>query len=57
MSGELCLSSCQTMAVNSKAVRQLLKSFPYHGQANMDVYDSKRKAAWKNIQEILGISD
>jgi hypothetical protein len=45
------------MAVNSKAVRQLLKSFPYHGQANMDVYDSKRKAAWKNIQEILGISD
>ena len=27
------------------------------GQANIDVYDTKRKAAWKNIQEILGISD
>jgi hypothetical protein len=27
------------------------------GQANVDVYDAKRKAAWKNIQEILGISD
>jgi hypothetical protein len=27
------------------------------GQANIDVYDTKRKAAWKNIQEILGIND
>ena len=27
------------------------------GQANIDVYDTKRKASWKNIQEILGISD
>jgi hypothetical protein len=31
--------------------------FTSGGQANMDVYDSKQKAAWKNIQEILGISD
>ncbi len=27
------------------------------GQANIDVYDSKRKAAWKNIQGILGINE
>jgi len=27
------------------------------GQANIDVYDAKRKAAWKNIQEILGINE
>jgi hypothetical protein len=27
------------------------------GQDNVDAYDAKRKAAWKNIQEILGISD
>jgi hypothetical protein len=27
------------------------------GQANVDIYDTKRKAAWKNIQEILGITD
>jgi len=26
-------------------------------QANVSVYDGKRKAAWKNIQEILGIKD
>jgi hypothetical protein len=26
-------------------------------QANIGVYDGKRKAAWKNIQEILGIKD
>ncbi len=27
------------------------------GQANVNVYNTKRQAAWKNIQEILGISD
>jgi hypothetical protein len=27
------------------------------GQANIDVYDGKRKAAWKNIKEILGINE
>jgi hypothetical protein len=26
------------------------------GQANIDVHDSKRKAAWKNIQELLGVN-
>jgi hypothetical protein len=27
------------------------------GKANINVYNTKRQAAWKNIQEILGISE
>jgi hypothetical protein len=34
-----------------------LRGFDLGGRANIDIYDTKRKAAWKNIQEILGISD
>ena len=42
------------LAAEANAFQSYLNS---GGQANIDVYDGKRKAAWKNIQEILGISE
>jgi hypothetical protein len=42
------------LAAEANAFQSYLTS---GGQANIDVYDGKRKAAWKNIQEILGIND
>jgi hypothetical protein len=42
------------LAAEANAFQSYLTS---GGQANIDVYDGKRKAAWKNIQEILGLNE
>ena len=42
------------LAAEANAFQSYLTS---GGQANIDIYDGKRKAAWKNIKEILDIKD